>query len=69
MKDAAVMNQEVDDEIERIANADGFEPFQALVNERSNLQKQVKNANNDEEKNLLLQQLKEVDDQVKNQLG
>jgi hypothetical protein len=37
MKDAAIMNKDVEDEIERIANADGFEPFQALVNERSQL--------------------------------
>lgn len=69
MKDAAIMNKDVDDEIERIASADGFEPFQALVNERSNLQKQIAAAGTDDEKNLLLKQLKEVDEQVKNQLG
>jgi len=40
-----------------------------LVNERSNLQKQLQVVNTDEERNFLLKQLNEVDDSVKNQLG
>lgn len=41
MKEATVLNKDVDDEIDRLVNHNGFEPFQALVNERSNLQKQI----------------------------
>jgi len=39
------------------------------VNERSQLQKQIAGANTDEERDLLIKQLREVDEQVKNQLG
>jgi len=64
-----VLNKDVDDEIDRLANYNQYEPFQALINERSTLQKQVSNANTDEERDLMMKQLKEVDDAVKNQLG
>lgn len=39
------------------------------MNERSQLQKQIAGANTDEERDLLIKQLREVDEQVKNQLG
>lgn len=41
MKEASGLNKDVDEEIERLINYNEFEPFQALVNERSMLQKQV----------------------------
>lgn len=68
-KETNWQNHIVDDEIERLANYNSFEPFQALVEERSLLQNSMQNANTDEEKALLLRQLQEVDDSVKNQLG
>lgn len=61
MKEATVLNKDVDDEIERLQNHNSFEPFQALVNERSLLQKQIASANTDEERELLMKQLAEVD--------
>jgi len=66
MKDAATMNKDVDDEIERLQNFNSYEPFQQLVNERSQLQKQLQVVNTDDERNMLLKQLHEVDDSVKN---
>ncbi len=39
MKEATVLNKDVDDEIARLANQNTYEPFQALVNERSILQR------------------------------
>jgi hypothetical protein len=69
MKESAGMNKDVDDEIDRLNNHNSYEPFQQLVNERSSLQKQLQVVSTDEEKELLLKQLREVDDSVKNQLG
>lgn len=69
MKEASGLNKDVDEEIERLRNQNSYEPFQQLVNERSMLQKQVQNANNDDERDLMMRQLNEVDDAVKNQLG
>lgn len=60
------MNKDVDDEIERLQNFNSYEPFQQLVNERSQLQKQLQVVNTDDERNMLLKQLHEVDDSVKN---
>jgi len=68
-KDTHWQNHIVDEEIELLANYNSFEPFQALVNERSLLQNSIQAAVSDEEKQLLLKQLTEVDDAVKNQLG
>lgn len=69
MKDSTVMNKDVDDEIDRLNNFNGYEPFQALINERSSLQKNLQQAGTDEERELMIKQLHEVDDAVKNQLG
>ena len=66
LKESAILNKDVDDEIARIGAFDGFEPFQALINERSILQKKVAQCNFPEEKELLLKQLAEVDNAVKN---
>lgn len=68
-KDTNWQNHLVEEEIERLANYNSFEPFQALVEERSALQKQVAAAVSDEEKQMLMRQLHEVDESVKNQLG
>lgn len=69
MKEAQAMNADIENEIERLRNYNSYEPFQQLVNERSILQKQVQQATHDDERELLIRQLNEIDEAVKNQLG
>lgn len=69
MRDAKNDNNQIAEEIQRLADGVAYEPYQEHVNERQRLQAEINNAADDNERARLLAELNNVDNRVREQLA
>lgn len=69
LKEQMQVDQDIEEEIERLAGVSAFDPYQELVSKRAEMNQRINAAGTEDERNALMKELQDIDRNVKEQLA